>query len=120
MRAWRRSKRRRKRSACPGAARTPPRQRVSGGWRRAATEQRPRHRRRKSRAQSAKGARNTRTRSPPAAPSIDRKSVVYGKSVDLGGRRITKKKKQKRWYGRMAWLNSTKDRRGFGRVAGLS
>src|SRR5260221_12418182 len=27
---------------------------------------------------------------------IDRKSVVYGKSVDLGGRRIIKKKKKKR------------------------
>ena len=27
---------------------------------------------------------------------IDRKSVVQGKSVDLGGRRIIKKKKQKK------------------------
>ena len=29
-------------------------------------------------------------------PSTDRKSVVQGKSVDLGGRRIIKKKKEKK------------------------
>ena len=31
----------------------------------------------------------------PANSQIDRKSVVQGKSVDLGGRRIIKKKKQR-------------------------
>src|SRR3989441_12400844 len=30
-----------------------------------------------------------------SAPQGDRKSVVYGKSVDLGGRRIIKKKKKR-------------------------
>src|ERR1035437_11149344 len=33
--------------------------------------------------------------------SRDRKSVVWGKSVDLGGRRIIKKKKQRREWNRL-------------------
>src|SRR5260370_37541335 len=33
----------------------------------------------------------------------DRKSVVYGKSVDLGGRRIIKKKK----HGELSWYRKT-------------
>src|SRR5256885_16564135 len=47
------------------------------------------------------GPRRQRSAPPPGSPrgsrlpSIDRKSVVWGKSVDLGGRRIIKKKKNK-------------------------
>src|SRR6476661_10292866 len=57
---------------------------------------------------SRAGSRRSRASRPRArwfrhGPSArDRKSVVYGKSVDLGGRRIIKKKKIKRstgWYG---------------------
>ena len=36
------------------------------------------------------------------SPGWDRKSVVEGKSVDLGGRRIIKKKKIEE-YGRVRW-----------------
>ena len=38
--------------------------------------------------------KETNTLVTGGASFIDRKSVVYGKSVDLGGRRIIKKKKQ--------------------------
>src|SRR5215471_12386173 len=34
-----------------------------------------------------------RLRQPPGVADLDRKSVVKGKSVDLGGGRLTKKKK---------------------------
>src|SRR2546422_4263595 len=39
--------------------------------------------------------RDRRERSLGALPPVDRKSGVEGKSVDLGGRRIIKKKKEK-------------------------
>src|SRR6266446_10673411 len=40
----------------------------------------------------------------------DRKSVVYGKSVDLGGRRIIKKKKKKR---KTAWVKVERKLQGY-------
>src|SRR6266496_6280899 len=39
------------------------------------------------------GVNWTRRKVPPTSAARDRKSVVQGKSVDLGGRRIIKKKK---------------------------
>src|SRR3712207_9319266 len=41
---------------------------------------------------AAKPSRSTTRSLPPPPASADRKSVVVGKSVDLGGRRILKKK----------------------------
>src|SRR2546429_9703018 len=37
----------------------------------------------------------SQAQAPQSSPSPDRKSVVWGKSVDLGGRRIIKKKKRR-------------------------
>src|SRR2546425_12809161 len=41
------------------------------------------------------GGLHTGGGAPPAGPGEDRKSVVEGKRVDLGGRRIIKKKKKR-------------------------
>src|SRR6267378_8600440 len=47
-----------------------------------------------SRSIAERAARADRRSSPSGDSTIDRKSVVKGKSVDLGGRRIIKKKKK--------------------------
>src|SRR2546430_17700089 len=50
--------------------------------------------------------RSTRCGNPSCA---DRKSVVWGKSVDLGGRRIIKKKKERKNGGTARTYNNTQD-----------